>query len=237
MKSTIKLISAKLVLVMGVGVLFLDYSSAALTSGLGKTVESNLKDVSAVGVLYVQDNANSCGLVVRRSQDSKSFDLAEEGIREVFAQNNIPECDGLSEGEIEDVHMAIQMATEGFPRVASLGGFFSKIITPGAVKWIGSTMAIGASCVGGATVSGLKNELESGKGIEEAAWKASILFFGVGGTVWGSVLSGLGAWDQANYRSKKNPTGVFAKHLFGTAIASVGSWFLCFEGREYLEKP
>ena len=116
---------------MGVGVLFLDYSSAALRSGLGKTVESNLKDVSAVGVLYVQDNANSCGLVVRRSQDSKSFDLAEEGIREVFAQNNIPECDGLSEDQIEDVHMAIQMATEGFPRVASLGGFFSKIITSG----------------------------------------------------------------------------------------------------------
>ena len=79
MKSTMRLISA-----MGVVVLFLDYSSAALRSDLGKTVESNLKDVSAIGVLYVQDNTNSCGLIVRRSQDSKSFDLAVRGYSRSF---------------------------------------------------------------------------------------------------------------------------------------------------------
>ena len=93
MKSTIrlisaklisKLISAKLISAMGVVVLFLDYSSAALRSDLGKTVESNLKDVSAIGVLYVQDNTNSCGLIVRRSQDSKSFDLAVRGYSKSF---------------------------------------------------------------------------------------------------------------------------------------------------------
>ena len=53
MKAIIKLIS-----VMGVTGLFLGYSSAALGSDLGKTVESNLKDVSAVGVFVCSRQCN-----------------------------------------------------------------------------------------------------------------------------------------------------------------------------------
>ena len=256
MKSTMRLISAKLISsklilaklisAMGVVVLFLDYSSAALRSDLGKTVESNLKDVSAVGVLYVQDNANSCGLIVRRSQDSKSFDLAEDGIRKVFAQNNIPECDGFSEDQIEEVNLAIQMATEGFPRVASLGRVFTKI-SPGVVKWIGSTLAIGSGCATGVTLSVSKNEFESGEDTEGVVWRV-LFVLETTGVALGIIISELGAGIQSvdilykNYpkRVKYPPKEVFVKHkyafgTFRTFMASVGSGFLCFEGWEYLE--
>ena len=234
-----RLISAKLIPAMGVVVLFLDYSSAALrSSDLEKTIESNLKDVSAVGVLYVQDNANSCGLIVRRSQDSKSFDLAEDGIRKVFAQNNIPECDGFSEDQIEEVNLAIQMATEGFPRVASLGGLVSKITTPGVVKWIGSTLAIGSGCTMGASLSSaLNNEPKPGEDIEEMTWGGFLFLLAeLSGIGFGSSLSGVGAEMQAEASLTKNPKGALAKYAFGTFMASIGSVILCSEGWEYLER-
>ena len=129
------------------------------------------------------------------------------------------------------------MATEGFPRVAILGGVFTKI-TPGVVKWIGSTVAIGSGCAGGVSSSVLKNELESGEDLVEANRKALLSFFSeMSGTVVGSIISGIGAELQAAASLTKNPKrGLAVKYFFGTFAASVGSGFLCFEGWEYLER-
>ena len=130
------------------------------------------------------------------------------------------------------------MATEGFPRVAILGGVFTKI-TPGVVhKWIGSTVAIGSGCAGGVSSSVLKNELDSGEDLVEAKSEgfAFVSCSGMSGTVVGSIISGIGAELQAAASLTKNPKrGLAVKYFFGTFAASVGSGFLCFEGWEYLE--
>ena len=123
---------------------------------------------------------------MRRSQDSQSFDLAEESIREVFAQNNIQECD-LSGDQVEEVNLAIQMATDNFVQLASLGSVFSNI-SARALKWGGSTVAIGTGCVAGVMKSRVFNTTDRAKSM--SSWALA-----VGSTVLivgGSLVSGRG---------------------------------------------
>ena len=210
MKSIIKLISAKLTLAMGFTVLLLGYSSAALGSDPRETVRSNLKDASAVGVLYTQENtANSCGLIVRMSHDSQSFDLAESSIREVFAQNNTPECD-LAEDKVEEINLAIQMAATKNPiQLASLNKFL-----------LGGGVAVIECLLGVATGLGVETVIKAGK---TEAIKA-----GAVDTIT-AAITGVGAMGAVGLGA----VGIAATGRAKIGVGAMAVFITCFGGTVY----